>query len=85
MGLTLNSLNEVLVNALKDGTSEKDLLEAELGIIADLVMTKTGELLDELDKNGYESELFTQIKNIKNNSEALINRLKELEEAQNGN
>lgn len=82
MGLTLEGFNEILCKAIKDEYTEKDIIEAELNIIADITLEKTGQLLDELYQNGYKSKLFTEITNIKNNSEKLLDRLKELEEAE---
>lgn len=84
--LNLKNFNEILARHLKDDKSEADLIKAELNVIGDIILDKTAQLLDELDKNGYDSEIFRQIKNIKNNSEYLVIRLMELEpmEEENG-
>ena len=79
--LNLETLNDILFGALKDQSLEGQikLLKAELNMIGDMLFSETAELLDELEQCGYESERFTRIKNIKNNSEGLLLKLEGLE------
>lgn len=72
--LNLESFNDILFGALKDQSKEGKLkmIEAELSMIANMMFDEMAELMDELEKNGYESERFTKIKNIKNNTESLV-------------
>lgn len=81
--LNIDSFNEILLGAMKEGYGEKELLEAEMAAIADMVMDLNGKLLDELEEKGYESDIFTMIKNIKNNTEHILERLLELEGEEN--
>ena len=80
--LNLDTFNEILYGALKDQSPQGklELLEAEFNMIAGLFMDKCGDLLDELNEKGYESDLFTQIKNIKANSEGLLEEYEYLQE-----
>ena len=79
--LNLETLNDILFGALKDQSVEGQikLLKAELNMIGDMLFSETAELLDELEQRGYESDRFTRIKNIKNNSEGLLLKLEGLE------
>ena len=79
--LNLETFNDILFEALKDQSVEGQikLLKAELNMIGDILFSKTAELLDELEQCGYESERFTRIKNIKNNTEGLLLKLEGLE------
>lgn len=78
--LNLETFNNILFGAFKEQTPEKkiELIEMELTIVADVMMDKVGTLLDELAESGYKSEVFTEITNIKNNTECLITELQEL-------
>ena len=80
--LNLETFNDILFGALKDHSVEGQikLLKAELNMIGDMLFSETAELLDELEQCGYESERFIRIKNIKNNSEGLLLKLKGLEQ-----
>lgn len=77
-GLNINSFNEILLSAAKDEEAKIKILEAEIGMCADLFMNEVCVLLDELMSNGYKSEQFTKIQNIKDNSESLLTMLDEL-------
>ena len=79
--INIETLNDILFGALKDQSVEGQikLLKAELNMIGDMLFSETAELLDELEQCGYESERFTRIKNIKNNSEGILLKLEELE------
>lgn len=78
--LDLDSFNEILFQALKDGSvkGQIELIEAELSMTADIFYTEMGYLMDDLLAEGYESERFTKLKNIKANSEGLLEKLEEL-------
>ena len=79
--LNLETFNDILFGALKDQGVEGQIkmLKAELNMIGDMLFSETAELLDELEKCGYESERFTRIKNIKSNTEGLLLKLEGLE------
>lgn len=78
--LNLNTFNDILFSAFKDKSPESklELLEKELGLIANLFYSKMAEMFDELEKNGYESDLFNEIKAIKANTEPLLEEVEEL-------
>lgn len=76
--LNIDTFNDILLKAAKDEESKIKIIEAELGMVASMFMDEVGLLLDELEKNGYKSEQFQKIQNIKNNSERLLEMLEEL-------
>ena len=76
--LNIDTFNKILLKYAGDEDVELKLLVAEMGIISELFMDKVGLLLDELVDYGYTSNLFTEIKNIKNNSEQIVKRIEEL-------
>ena len=76
--LNIETFNKILLKYAGDEDAELKLLIAEMGIISELFMNKVGLLLDELVDYGYNSNLFTEIKNIKNNSEQIVKRIEEL-------
>lgn len=76
--LNIDTFNKILLKYAGDEDAELKLLIAEMGIISELFMDKVGLLLDELVDYGYTSNLFTEIKNIKNNSEQIVKRIEEL-------
>ena len=78
MSLNINSFNEILLGAAKDDKARVKLLEYELSACADIFYSEVGVLLDELVDNGYESEQFSKILNIKNSSEKIIEKLNDL-------
>lgn len=75
----IDTFNDILLKAAKDEESKIKIIEAELGIVANMFMDEVGLLLDELEKNGYKSEQFQKIQNIKNNSERLLEMFEELQ------
>lgn len=79
--LNLESFNEILFGALKDTSTQGkiDMIRAELEMVANVFMEACGEVLDELEQNGYKSEKFDKVMNIKNNTEHLLEQLEELE------
>ncbi len=78
--LNINSFNRILLAAAPDVESKIEILRAELEMVNGLLIHKMGELLDELDANGYESEKFQEIRNIKENTVSIFSMLEELEE-----
>ena len=76
--LNIDTFNEILLKAAKDEESKIKILEAELEMTADIFMSEVSILLDELEKNGYKSEQFQKIINIKDNTESLFVMLEEL-------
>ena len=74
----LDTFNEILLKAAKDEESKIKILEAELEMTADIFYSEVAILLDELEKNGYKSEQFQKIINIKNNTEGLLVMVEEL-------
>ena len=73
------------MQASKDEESKVKILEAELAMVADIFYSEIAILLDELVDNGYKSEQFQKILNIKNNSERLLEMYEELKSrAENG-
>lgn len=77
--LNLETFNNILVGAMKEGYTEADLIKAELNCIGNILFDECAKLLDELESKHYDSEIFRRIKNIKNNSEGLVLKLMELE------
>ena len=75
----IDTFNDILLKAAKDEESKIKIIEAELGMVANMFMDEVGLLLDELEKNGYKSEQFQKIQNIKNNSERLLEMLEQLQ------
>jgi len=73
------------MSALKDNSIEGKIkfLVTELEMVNDVLTAEIYSLLDELEENGYESEQFTKIKNIKSNAERIIEQIKELESERN--
>lgn len=78
--LNIDTFNDILLKAARDEESKIKIIEAELGMVANIFMDEVGLLLDELEKNGYKSEQFQKIQNIKNNSERLLEMLEELQD-----
>lgn len=80
MQLNIDSFNELLFSALKDQSPQGrlDLLEKEIEMCALEFCNHMACLCDELVDKGYESELFSQVKNIKTNSEKLMEQADEL-------
>lgn len=78
-GLSINTFNNILLAAAPDVESKIGILRAELEIIQGVFIEKVGELLDELDANGYESEKFQEIRNVKNNTEHIFAMIDALE------
>lgn len=76
--LNIETFNKILLKYAGDEDAELKLLIAEIGIISELFMDKVGLLLDELVDYGYNSNLFTEIKSIKDNSEQIVKRIEEL-------
>ena len=78
--LTLDTFNEILFGALKDSSPKGrlELLENEIQMCAMLLTGKMAELCDELVEKGYESELFSEINGIKENTETLMKQADEL-------
>lgn len=70
--LNIDTFNGILLEAAKDEESKIKILEAELEIVASLYMAEVAKLLDELENNGYKSEQFQKIINLKNNTESLF-------------
>lgn len=81
--LNIDTFNQILVKYSREKDAELKLLTAEMGIISELFMNKVGLLLDELVNYGYTSDLFTEIINIKDNSEHIIKRIEELKGDEN--
>lgn len=77
--LNINSFNQILLAAAPDVESKIGILRAELEMVQAIFIEKVGELLDELDANGYESEKFQEIRNVKNNTEHIFTMLDKLE------
>lgn len=77
--LNIDTFNNILLKAAKDEESKIKIIEAELGMVANIFMDEIGLLLDELEESGYKSEQFQKIQNIKNNSERLLVMLEELQ------
>lgn len=75
----INTFNDILLQHAKDEESKRKLLEAELHMVYDLFMSEMGKLLDELEQNGYKSEQFQILNNIKNNSVSIIEELEKME------
>lgn len=78
--LNIDTFNDILLKAARDEESKIKIIEAELGMVANIFMDEVCLLLDELKKNGYKSEQFQKIQNIKNNSERLLEMLEELQD-----
>ena len=83
--LILDSFNEILFRALKDNSTEKkiEILEAEVGMVANIFYSEVAVLLDELEQTNYQSDQFQKILNIKSNSESLLEQLEQLKGAEN--
>lgn len=75
---TFNETLETLLQAAKDEESKIKILEVEIGMTADVFYSEVAELLDELEKNGYTSERFQRIINIKDNIEHLLEMFEEM-------
>lgn len=82
--LNIQTFNEVLLKYCKDDDSRIELLERQLSIVADIMWDEVARLLQELEDADYNSEQFTRIKTIKNNTEHIIEKLEELEAKQKG-
>lgn len=84
--LNLDTFNEILLGALKDGSPQGklEMLKAELEMVNNVFFSIVPEVLDELEANGYKSENFTKLCNVKANGEKLIKQIQELEEEING-
>lgn len=78
--LNIDTFNNILLQAAKDEESKVKILEAELAMVADIFYSEVAVLLDELENNGYKSEQFEKILNIKNNSERLLKMCEELKD-----
>lgn len=78
--LNIDTFNNILLQAAKDEESKVKILEAELAMVADMLDLEVTVLLDELVNNGYKSEQFEKILNIKNNSLRLIEMYEELKD-----
>lgn len=78
--LNIDTFNNILLQAAKDEESKVKILEAELAMVADMLDLEVTVLLDELVNNGYKSEQFEKILNIKNNSMRLIEMYEELKD-----
>lgn len=80
--LNLESFNKILLGALKDNSpkGQLEMIKAELSMVFEMITAETGDLLDELEDYGYQSERFDRIKRIKKNSEPLVIKMLELEE-----
>lgn len=76
--LNINTFNEVLLQYCKDDDSRIELLENELEMVSVILWDEIAALLDELEDTGYNSEQFTKIQTIKNNTEHIIEKLEEL-------
>lgn len=77
--LNINTFNEILLKAAKDDASKLKILEAEMSMVADMYYGEVAILLDELVEKGYDSEQFQKIKNIKANTENILEMIQELE------
>lgn len=77
--LNINTFNNILLKAAKDDVSKIKILEAEMSMIADMYYDEIGILLDELVEKGYDSEQFQKIKNIKANTENILEMIQKLE------
>lgn len=79
--LNIDSFNEILFEALKDTSTQGkiDIIRTELEMVAGVFVEACGEVLDELEQNGYKSEKFDKVQNIKKNAEHLLEELEELE------
>lgn len=75
----IDTFNDILLKAAKDEKSKIKIIEVELGMTASIYMDQVALLLDELKENGYKSEQFQKIQNIKNNFERLIEMFEELQ------
>ena len=75
----IDTFNDILLKAAKDEKSKIKIIEVELGMTASIYMDQVALLLDELEENGYKSEQFQKIQNIKNNFERLIEMFEELQ------
>lgn len=75
----INAFNQILLAAAQSDESKIEILRAELEMVQVIFLEKVGELLDELDANGYESEKFQEIRNVKNNTEHIFAMLDALE------
>ena len=78
--LNIDTFNNILLQAAKDEESKVKILEAELAMVADMFYSEVAVLLDELVNNGYKSEQFKKILNIKNNSMGLLEMYEELKD-----
>lgn len=77
--MNINTFNNILLKAAKDDVSKLKILEAEMSMIADMYYDEIGILLDELVEKGYDSEQFQKIKNIKANTENILEMIQKLE------
>lgn len=80
--LNIQTFNEILLKYCKDDNARIELLEKQLAMVADILWNETANLLQELEDTNYNSEQFKKIKAIKNNTEHIIEMLKELEAKQ---
>ena len=78
--LNLDSFNDILFSAFKEQSVEKkiELLEHEISFSSEMFLDEVATLLEELDKNNYQSEQFEIIKNIMNNTARLIKQVEGL-------
>lgn len=77
--MTIDKFNNILLKAAKDDVSKLKILEAEMSMVADMYYDEIGILLDELVEKGYDSEQFQKIKNIKANTENILEMIQKLE------
>lgn len=77
--MTIDKFNNILLKAAKDDVSKLKILEAEMSMVADMYYDEIGILLDELVEKRYDSEQFQKIKNIKANTENILEMIQKLE------
>lgn len=72
--LNLETFNNILIQGLKDQSPKGilELLEAELKMCTDIFIDAVGAVMDELDENGYDSDNFRKVKQLKEYGERLI-------------
>lgn len=77
--LNIETFNTILMKAAKDEEAKIKLIEMEIDFAHGILVDKTAQLLEELEKSGYQSKTFQEIKNITENVNVLIDKLDELQ------
>lgn len=82
MELNITNFNNILLKHCKDDKSKIELLKKELEAACSIIWDEMAVLLQELADTNYNSKQFEIIKNIKDNTEHIIEQLEELEAKQ---